>query len=396
LNRIRVAVADDSAFLRQAVARMLEGQEGVVLAGVAASGEELLDHLERWRADVIILDLSMPGLGGLATLDAVMARRPTPVLILSTHSRQDAPQTIEALHRGALDFVDKQQYSLVDFERLRAVLLDKIRQLARRPAARPPAGQEAQPAAPLAAVGAPPMPPAAPVPPTPPAAGARAPETVGARAIETAGARAAAGGAPELVLLGASTGGPPAVETILRQLGGRPPAPVVVAQHMPAGFTRSFAQRLNACLPLPVREAVDGEALDAGTVYVAPGGVHLRLVRAREGLRATLSPYPEESAHHPSIDLLFVSAVAAVGERAVAVVLTGMGHDGAAGMAALARAGAHTIAQDEATSAVYGMPRAALATGGVLEVLPLEAIAGRLRQLLGMVGVEGLERVDAG
>jgi two-component system chemotaxis response regulator CheB len=368
LNRIRVAVADDSAFLRQAVARMLEGQEGVVLAGLAASGEELLDHLERWRADVIILDLSMPGLGGLATLDAVMARRPTPVLILSTHSRQDAPQTIEALHRGALDFVDKQQYSLVDFERLRAVLLDKIYQLARRPAARRQAGFPA----PAEEEGAP---------------GAAA--AVGSRPVAAAALRPAAGGAPDLVLLGASTGGPPAVESILRQLGGRPPVPVVVAQHMPAGFTRSFAQRLNACLPLPVREAVDGEVLAGGTVYVAPGGVHLRLARAREGLRVMLSRHPEESAHHPSIDLLFVSAVAAVGERAVAVVLTGMGHDGAAGMAALARAGAHTIAQDEATSAVYGMPRAALATGGVLEVLPLEAIAGRLRQLLGMGAAEG-------
>jgi two-component system chemotaxis response regulator CheB len=370
LNRIRVAVADDSAFLRQAVARMLEGQEGVVLAGVAASGEELLDHLERWRADVIILDLSMPGLGGLATLDAVMARRPTPVLILSTHSRQDAPQTIEALHRGALDFVDKQQYSLVDFERLRAALLDKIRQLAWRPA-----GLEAA-AAPTVAVA------------RVPGGGARAVAAVNPidpfAAVEAGGARPAVSAVAELVLLGASTGGPPAVETILRQLGGRPPAPVVVGQHMPAGFTRSFAQRLNACLALPVREAVDGEVLANGTVYVAPGGVHLRLTRAREGLRATLSRHPEESAHHPSIDLLFISAVAAVGSRAVAAVLTGMGHDGAAGMAALARAGAHTIAQDEATSAVYGMPRAALATGGVLEVLPLEAIAGRLRQLLGM------------
>jgi two-component system, chemotaxis family, protein-glutamate methylesterase/glutaminase len=356
LNRIRVAVVDDSAFLRQAVARMLADQEGVKLAGLAGSGEELLDHLESWRPDVIILDLSMPGLGGLATLDAIMVRRPTPVLIMSTHSRQDAPQTIEALHRGALDFVDKQQYSLVDFESLRAVLLDKIRQLGRRAAWTAAVG--------VAAIAARHVPPPVDLP---------APS-----------ARLAVGDRPDLVLVGASTGGPPAIEGILRQLGARLPAPIVIVQHMPAGFTRSFALRLNACLPLPVREASDGEALAEGVVYVAPGGIHLRLARRQEGLYAVLSPQPEDTPHRPSIDLLFVSAVAAVGARAVAVVLTGMGHDGAAGVAALGRAGAYTIAQDEATSVVWGMPRAAVATGMVREVLPLDAIADRLRQLLAL------------
>jgi two-component system chemotaxis response regulator CheB len=396
LSRIRVAVADDSTFLRQAVARMLADEEGIALAGLASSGEELLDHLDRWRPDVIILDLSMPGIGGLATLDAVMARRPTPVLILSTHSKKDAPLTIEALHRGALDFIDKQEYSLVDFERLRAALLDKIRHLTGHRGRGGPgtgrrggddrgtaraAGGEAERAR-LAPDG----------------------EEVGARAAagtgrathgEEKGARAGAGGrrpgergsgdrpAAELLLLGASTGGPPAIETILRDLGAGLPVPVVVVQHMPAGFTRSFADRLNACLPMPVREAAHEELLAAGTVYVAPGGIHIRLVRGREGLRALLSAAPGGGSHRPSLDLVFASAAAAVGERVVAAVLTGMGHDGAAGMAALALAGAHTIGQDEATSAVYGMPRAAVAAGGVCEVLPLERIGPRLRELLG-------------
>jgi two-component system chemotaxis response regulator CheB len=374
LSPIRVAVADDSAFLRQAVARMLSGEKGVQLAGLAASGEELLDHLGSWRPDVIILDLSMPGLGGLATLDAVMARRPTPVLILSTHSRKDAPLTIEALHRGALDFIDKQEYSLVDFERLRAALLDKIRQLARRPPAELPPRRERPAAAPGPAA----------------ATGARA---VAAGVAPAAGRAAAAlrPGAPEVVLIGASTGGPPAIETILRDLGagsgggGDLPVPIVIVQHMPAGFTRSFADRLNSCLPLPVREATDDELLLAGVVYVAPGGLHLRLVRDG-GLRATLSRQPASSTHRPSIDLLFTSAVAAVGGRAVAVLLTGMGHDGAAGMAALAHAGAHTIAQDEASAVVYGMPRAAVAAGAVREILALPAIGERLRDLLSFDG----------
>jgi two-component system chemotaxis response regulator CheB len=367
LTRVRVAIADDSTFLRQAVARMLEGQPGVLLTGVASCGEELLDHLESWAPDVVILDLSMPGIGGLATLDALMARRPTPVLILSTHSAKDAPLTIEALHRGALDFIDKQQYSLVDFDSLRTALLDKIRQLARRPGAVWAAANG--PPAPLPAAGQL-------VPRGAPAGG-------GLDGLDGGGSGGGvAGEAHELLVLGASTGGPPAIETVLRDLGGGLPVPVAVVQHMPAGFTRSFAARLNTCLPMPVREAAHQEALAAGTVYVAPGGIHIRLARGRDGLRVLLSSTPSSSPHRPSVDLLFGSAAAVVGGRVIAAVLTGMGHDGAAGLAALAQVGAHTIAQDEATSAVYGMPRAALAAGGVREVLPLPRIGGRLRELL--------------
>ncbi|HEX5759897.1 MAG TPA: chemotaxis-specific protein-glutamate methyltransferase CheB [Thermoanaerobaculia bacterium] len=344
---IRVAVADDSSFIRKALARLLGGEPGFALVGSAASGEELLAHLERWAPDVVILDLSMPGMGGLATLDRIMAGRPTPVIILSTHSRQDAPATIEALHRGAMDFVDKQQYSLVDFEALRAVLVEKIRQVTRREGAAEPAAAEA----------AEPLPARVPAPP-------------------------ARNGAVDLVLLGASTGGPLAIETVLRDLGPAVPAPVVVVQHMPAGFTRAFADRLNAYLPLQVREAADEEPLAAGTVYIAPGGRHLRVVRRGGELHAALADGPEDSTHRPSVDVLFVSARAAVGGRAVAVLLTGMGRDGAEGMAALAGAGGVTIAQDEASSVVYGMPRAAVAAGGAREVLPLAAIGERLRELL--------------
>lgn len=352
MTRIRVAVADASSFVRRAVDRMLAAEPGVVVVGLAKSGAELLDHFEAWRPDVVLLDLAMAGKESLRTIDAVMARRPTPILVLATPSAQDAALTLEALHRGALDFIDKEQYSLIDFERLRAVLIDKIGQLAASGAR----GHAA------AAVGA------------------------GANALAAgAGADAASlrrtAWSPEVLLVGASTGGPPAIETILRDLGAGLPLPVVIVQHMPAGFTRSFAERLDATLPIPVREVAHDELLVAGVAYLAPGGLHLRLRRALEGLRAVLSPLPETSAHRPSIDLLFASAAEVVGEWAVAVLLTGMGQDGAAGMVALARAGAFTIAQDEATSVVYGMPRAAVAAGGVREVLPLTAIGGRLRVL---------------
>jgi two-component system chemotaxis response regulator CheB len=296
---------------------------------------------------VVILDLSMPGMGGLSTLDQLMARRPLPVIILSTHTRTGAPLTIEALHRGAVDFIDKQRYSLVDFEALRGILLEKIRQVTGRKTGRRGAQEATAPAC---------------------AEPARFSPL-----------------APELVVLGASTGGPPAVEEILRGLGPDLPVPVVVVQHMPVGFTRAFAERLDAYLPLRVCEPEDGEELRPGTVYIAPAGLHLRVVRAGDGLWASLNACdrePGRGPHCPSVDVLFSSARAAVGKRTVAVLLTGMGQDGARGMAELVQHGAHTIAQDEASCVVYGMPRAALAAGGVCETLPLTCIGSRLRCLL--------------
>jgi two-component system, chemotaxis family, protein-glutamate methylesterase/glutaminase len=348
MSGIRVAVADDSSFLRRAVARLLAGEPDIELVGSASRGEELLDNLERWRPDAVILDLSMPGIGGLATLDEIMLRRPVPVVILSTYSRQGAPQTIEALHRGAVDFLDKQQFSLVDFEALRQALVGKLREVTARGGRAP-----------------------APAPVAPP----RAPLEEGA--------------APEVVLLGASTGGPPAIEKILRDLGGDVPVPILVVQHMPPGFTRAFAERLNIHLPLEVREPADGEPLEPGTVFIAPGGLHLRLARGRDGFVAAVGPEPVKAPHRPSVDVLFASAAAA-GARSAAVLLTGMGHDGAAGMAKLAERGALTIAQDEATSIIFGMPRAAAAAGGAREVLPLPEIGPRLRRLWSGARVEAV------
>lgn len=340
MSPIRVAVADDSSFIRRALARLLDEEPDLELVGAAARGEELLANLELWSPDAIVLDLSMPGMSGLEVLDAIMQRRPTPVIILSTHSRKGAPLTLEALNRGAADFIDKQEHSLLNFDRLRQALVTRLRGL--RDGTRNPSAPAVPPRSPAPAV----------------------------RSLL----------APEAIVLGASTGGPPAIERTLSGLGAGVDVPVLVAQHMPPGFTGAFADRLDKSLPIAVREAEDGMPLEAGTVLLTPGGMHLRIVRdERNGeLRTRLSKAGGQS----SVNALFRSAAASFGASCVAVVLTGMGNDGAEGMLELAREGALTIAQDEATSIVFGMPRAAIELGAVREVLPLPAIAPRLLEIL--------------
>ncbi len=350
MNKVRVAVVDDSTFIRKAITRMLGDHPQVRVVGSAGSGEELLTHLDRWRPDVVTLDLDMPGMGGLATLDRLMVQRPTPVIILSTHSGKGAPLTIEALHRGAVDFIDKQRYSLVDFEALRNVLLEKIFQVT----GVMPSGESDDEQTPGHAAKLPdPNPEPVVIP-----------------------------GAYDLIVMGASTGGPPTIQRILQDLGDSVAVPIVVVQHMPVGFTQAFAERLNAYLPLQVREATCDERLLPDTVYMATAGIHLRVRRYEAELCMELDPDPADVPHIPSINVLFESSARAAGRRAIGVLLTGMGRDGAEGMAALKTQGAYTIVQEKESCIVFGMPRAALALNAVTEVSPPDDIGPRLLELV--------------
>ena len=357
MKPVRVAIADDSAFIRKALVRILEADPRIAVVGTATCGEELLDHLADWSPDVISLDLSMPGIGGLRTLDRIMERQPTPVIILSTHARESAPLTIEALHRGAVDFIDKQRYSLVDFQTLSRILIKRILEIAGREEGLAPGFATERSAAPAASEAVPPAP-------------------------QTSLAVAERSAAYDVLILAASTGGPMAIQTVLESLPSPPPAPVVVIQHMPPDFTGAFADRLNNHLPFAVRHAADGELLLAGTAYVAPGGHQLQLVRTASGLALRVSEDSMGRGHSPSADITFTSAAEVLGAKVLAAILTGMGRDGADGLAKLTALGAHAIAQDRKSSIVFGMPKAAIARGGVAEVLPLAKIGPRLSQLL--------------
>ncbi len=345
MKRIRVAIVDDSSFVRKALSRMLGTIPELIVVGAASSGEELLAHLAQWEPDLVTLDLGMPGMGGLATLDRILAWRPIPVIVLSGTSSREALLAVEALQRGTVDFIDKQRFSLVDFEALRPALTERIFALA-GPSAPPSVVEAAEPI----------RPPSAP---------------------------RAASSEFDAVVMGASTGGPLALQLVLEALPPVLSAPVFIAQHMPEGFTEPFATRLDGRLPFRVRESEHASWAEPGAVYVARAGVHLRL--RREGARTMLlhSSTPADLPHKPSVDELFESARQCFGARCIAVLLTGMGRDGARGLASLAAAGAHTIGQDERSCVVYGMPGAARALGAVREELPLDEIGPRIAALLG-------------
>jgi two-component system chemotaxis response regulator CheB len=360
----RVLIVDDSRIFRDVLAKALAGQEGITVAGSVFSGAKALDFLQATPADVVTLDVEMPGLGGLETLEGIKrysATRPPQdevgVIMVSAFTKRGADVTVRALQAGAFDFVTKPAgpSEADNLAVLRAELVDKIRLFVARRAARAAAARSAVPTA---------------VP---------APK---ARPLRERPVRA--------VAIAASTGGPAALATLLPELSARIDLPILVVQHMPAPFTRSLADGLTRPAGPVVVEATDGELLRPRTVYIAPGGKHLLLRRGAGEVRTALNEQPPENCFRPSADVLFRSAAAAFGGDVVAVVLTGMicgTPDGPAGLKPLKRAGGHVIVQDEATSVVWGMPGSVVQEGLADEVLPLNKIADAVAALV--AGREG-------
>jgi two-component system chemotaxis response regulator CheB len=341
---LKVLVVDDSATARQLMAGCLRAAHMDVQC--VADPIFALRRMQSWPPDVIVLDLEMPRMDGLTFLRMLRQQSGPPVVVCSGVAGERSVLALRALEEGAIEIVARPRVGLREFFADAMTLLsDAVTAAAQaRRRRRGPAG------APVA------VPAAAPAPP------ATLPRL---------------GPSPALIAVGASTGGTDALRTLLAGLPASCP-PVVVVQHMPEGFTGAFAARLDDHAAVHVKEARDGELLAPGTVLIAPGGHHLEVKRSPRGMVAEVSRGPLVSRHRPSVDVLFKSVAATVGAAAVGVILTGMGEDGRAGMVALRATGARTLAQDEATCVVFGMPKAAIDAGVVDEVLPLPRIGAAM------------------
>lgn len=368
---MRVLVVDDSAFMRKALARMLEGDPEIQVVGTARDGLEALEKIPALDPDLVTLDVDMPRMGGLETLTRIMAEFPRPVVMVSSMTSEGAEVTLQALDLGALDYLPKQiDANLLDIVHLENALREKVKILGRRrsrPGLFPPPARTS----PIAAR-RPAYPPAA-VPAASPAAPPASDPRAAARRL----------GPARHVVVGASTGGPPALQKFFAGLSPRFPTSVVVVQHMPKAFTGPFAKRLSQAGPLDVKEAETGDRLEPGRGFVAPGGSHLVVRREGGGLVLHVVDQPADTLHKPSVDVMFRSFSEVVGAGVLSVVLTGMGSDGLEGVRALKAKGNQAIAQDAPSCVVYGMPRAIVDAGLADAVLPMDGIAAAVEGALG-------------
>jgi two-component system chemotaxis response regulator CheB len=394
---ISVLVVDDSVVVRRLITDALADDSKINVVGTAPNGRVALQKIDQLKPDVVTLDIEMPVMDGLTTLRELRKKyRTLPVIMFSTLTANGAAATLDALSAGASDYVTKPANVGSVTESIRSVreqLIPRIHALTSRrvgpsgpPPGRPGAPPPGRPGAPTAypgrPAGAPPRPPAAPAgaPPRPGIVGRTppGPAAAGPTRPPTAPARGSGSGKIDVLAIGCSTGGPDALTRVMSKLPGSLPVPVVVVQHMPPVFTKMFAERLDRNCPLTVVEAVSDTPLEAGTVYVAPGDYHLEVQRQGTTISTKLHTGPPENFCRPAVDVLFRSVNRVFGKSTLAVILTGMGHDGRNGCAELARSGAEIVAQDEATSVVWGMPGAVTNAGLASVVLPLDDISNHV------------------
>jgi two-component system chemotaxis response regulator CheB len=341
-SRIKVLIVDDSAFMRMALSRIIAHDADFSVVGTAACGTEALQKIVTLDPDVITLDVEMPGLDGLETLRCIMGQFPRPVIMVSSATVKNAETTFNALAAGAFDYVPKQlSSSSLDILHIGEDLVAKIKAAAE---SRHSPGR-------LDLLRKPP------------------------RAADSP-ARAVSHSAPAIIALGVSTGGPKALQEVLPSLPADLAVPILVVQHMPAGFTAPFAKRLNSLCAVSVCEASQGEVIQPGAVYLAPTGFQMTVDRqSNSRMVISLSIKPENQLHIPSVDVLMQSVASAFHSLAMGIILTGMGADGAEGMKAIHREGGLTVGQDEASCAVYGMPRVCAEMGILDRVVPLSQIS---------------------
>jgi len=352
-DKIGVLCVDDSALIRSLMREIINGQPDMTVLATAPDPLVARDLIKRTNPDVLTLDVEMPRMDGLEFLEKLMRLRPMPVLMVSSLTEHGSEITLRALELGAVDFVTKPrigiregllEYTELIAEKIRAAASARVH-VARR--ASPGTASPARPEAPML----------------------RNP------LLST----------EKLIIIGASTGGTEAIREVLQALPADSPG-IMIAQHMPAGFTYSFARRLDELCRITVKEARHGERILPGHAYIAPGGVHLLVTRSGANYVAHLSDEAPVNRHRPSVDVLFDSAAKHAGKNAIGVILTGMGRDGAAGLLHMRDAGAYTLAQDEASCIVFGMPREAIAIGATDEVVTLSRISERVMAHLASLG----------
>ena len=344
---IRVLVVDDSEVFRRLLARELASAPDIEVVAEAADAFEARHKIIAYRPDVMVCDVHMPKMSGIEFLRRLLPQYPLPVVVMSTYSSA----VFDAMNAGAVDFIPKPDGGSPGLERFAEELAEKIRIASGARIVRPGASGSA------------------------PGEGAAGPASPPSGAGE-------AGHAPKLIAIGASTGGPEAIRALLRGLPNDVPG-IVIVQHIPAKFSRMFAERLNQSLPFRVKEAETGDAVERGTVLIAPGDRHMRVKRSGERFTVECFPGEKVNRHCPSVDVLFESVAEHAGSRAIGVILTGMGYDGAKGLLAMRRKGARTIGQDEASCVVYGMPRVAHELGAVERQCSLHAMPRVITDMLG-------------
>jgi two-component system chemotaxis response regulator CheB len=343
-----VLVVDDSAFMRLAITKMLEGEDDIVVCGTARNGEEAIAKAQQLKPDVVTMDVEMPGMGGLEAVREIAANADVPIIMVSALTQEGAETTFRALELGAVDFIPKPDAAYVNISDVARDLVAKVRVFAKRGARRATARPKVA---------------------MPPLKRQSAATRVQREAFEC-------------VAIGTSTGGPVALSRIIPALPKSFSTPIVIVQHMPPGFTRPLAHRLNSAAAIPVFEGADGMVLRSGQAIIAPAGKQLVLRRAGSGdVEVVLTNDDGRSLHVPSVDVMTASVAEVFGPATLATILTGMGQDGVVGLRKVKDRGGFVVGQDAATSVVYGMPRAAAQAGLVDRILPLEEIASALCEL---------------
>ncbi|MBP2642441.1 MAG: response regulator receiver modulated CheB methylesterase [Firmicutes bacterium] len=340
---VKVLIVDDSAFMRKILSDLFSSEPDFTVVDIARNGQEAIDKVRRLKPDVITMDVEMPVLDGISALEIIMKENPTPVVMVSSQTRDGADATIRALEKGAVDFVAKSAGAISSIETIKTEIIAKCRAASKVDVNHlkeyvtiKPLVKDYQPLKAFSYVG------------------------------------------DQIVAIGTSTGGPRALQELLTRLPGNLPCGVVIVQHMPPGFTKSLANRLDSLCDLSIKEAEHNDVIRPGTVLIAPGDYHMTVEREGPKTLVKLNQSPPIGAHRPSVNPLFETVANVYGARATGVILTGMGQDGAKGIQQIKQRGGYTIAEDKSTTVVFGMPKAAIELGVIDKVVPLPDIASEI------------------